>query len=512
MAEAIAARTRGDDYQARVFWLHACRLFQERSAVEEVAFDDPGLHYFDDVSLYYKCPVPDERGDTVLADHYQIKFHVDCSGCLKWECLMDPAFIGAKNRSLLQRVSDFQTTYSSDKKPFRLYFLSPWDADSVDPLSKLISNQGGEIRFGVLFDGGSDRTSMGRVRKGWREHLDLDDEGLRETLRPLRVVTRYFDLKTLSELLNIRLYAAGLTPVGDQSQANLYDDLIKKVHQTGRVRFNSDQLRDICEREQLWRGMQSTQASVETYGIRSFMRWAEHMEDETDGLLCLVHYFDNREILEPALWGKKVVPEVREFVNRMKPGRSYRLLLDAHTSICFAAGYFLPVKSGIDVSVVQSTQNRRLLWTPRPNANTNGPEIWSIERETSGPSGSEVAVAVSVTHDVKADVVDYVKRELPNVGNILSFSVQPSPGPTAIRDVDHAILLTQSLSSNLRTARTLEERKQVMHLFVSAPAGFTFFLGQLAHSFGSVVVYEYDFETNAPGSYQPGFRVPESVS
>jgi hypothetical protein len=52
MAEAIAARTRGDDYQARVFWLPACRLFQEHSAVEEIGFDDPELRYFDDVSLY----------------------------------------------------------------------------------------------------------------------------------------------------------------------------------------------------------------------------------------------------------------------------------------------------------------------------------------------------------------------------------------------------------------------------------------------------------------------------
>ncbi len=512
MAEAIAARTRGDDYQARVFWLHACRLFQEHSAVEEVAFDDPALQYFDDVSLYYKWGVPDERGGTILADHYQVKFHVDCSGCLTSDSLLDPAFIGAKSRSLLQRIQDFRAAYASAKIPFRLYFVSPWDTDSFDPLAKLISNQGGEIRMGVLFDGGSDRTAMGRVRRAWREHLEVDDEGLKETLEPLRVVPRYFDLKMLSELLNIRLGASGLMPVADYSQTNVYDDLIKKVHQAGRVRFTRDQLREICERERLWQGTQLKQGPIETYGIRSFLRWAEHMEDETDRMVCLVRYFDNREIREPGLWGSKVLPEVRKFVSEMKPGRSYRLLLDAHTSICFAAGYFLPVKSGIAVSVMQGTQGRRELWTPRALGASNGPTTWSITQESLSSSGAEVAVAISVTHNVSADVRAYVKANLPNVRRILIFSMLPDPGPTAIRDVDHALALAQSVSANLRTERAPEERKQAMHLFLSAPAGFSFFLGQLAQSFGPAVVYEYDFETNAPGAYQPGIRLPVGSS
>ena len=132
---------------------------------------------------------------------------------------------------------------------------------------------------------------------------------------------RYFDLNMLSELLNIRLGAVGLMPVGDHSQANVYDDLIKKVHQAGRVRFTHDQLREICERERLWQGTPSAPGSSETYGIRSFFRWAEHMEDETDRMVCLVRYFDNREIRAPGLWGSKVVPEVKEFVSQMKPGR-----------------------------------------------------------------------------------------------------------------------------------------------------------------------------------------------
>jgi hypothetical protein len=508
MAEAIAARTRGDDYQARVFWLHACRLFQAHSAVEEIAFEDPGLRYFDDVSLYYKNGVPDERGGTVLADHYQVKFHVDCSGCLTAEALTDPAFLGVKSRSLLQRMQEFRTAYASAKIPFRLYFVSPWDTDSADPLAKLVSNQGGEIRLGVLFDGGSERTEMGRVRQEWRKHLEVDDEGLKEALEPLRVVPRYFDLKMLSELLNIRLAAAGLVPVGDHSRASAYDDLIKKVHQAGRVRFTREQLQEICEQERLWQEMPAALERSETYGIRSFLRWAEHMEDETDRMLCLVRYFDNREIRAPGLWGSSVLPEIQKFVGEMKPGRSYRLLLDTHTSVCFAAGYFLPWKSGIDVSVIQGTQGRRQLWAPRQVGASPASTCWSVSQEHLNPSGAEVAVAVSVTHPVDNDVRAFAKANLPKVGRMLQFSVLPGPGPAAIRDAEHAVALAQSLASSLKTERSLEERKEAMHLFLAAPAGFSFFLGQLAASFGRVVGYEYDFETNAPGAYVASIRLP----
>ena len=39
MAKAVAARMHGDDYQARVFWLNVCRLFEDRSKVAAVEIE-----------------------------------------------------------------------------------------------------------------------------------------------------------------------------------------------------------------------------------------------------------------------------------------------------------------------------------------------------------------------------------------------------------------------------------------------------------------------------------------
>jgi hypothetical protein len=71
-----------------------------------------------------------------------------------------------------------------------------------------------------------------------------------------------------------------------------------------------------------------------------------------------------------------------------------------------------------------------------------------------------------------------------------------------VGDGAHAFALAQQLAA-LFKQRTREERDGALHLFAASPNAFMFFLGQLAHGFGTSVLYEYDFESNALGAYQP---------
>ena len=62
MSRAVAARAQGDVYQARFFWLQACRLFQPHAQVARVGYDVDGIKAFDDVVVDYEPPVHDDRG------------------------------------------------------------------------------------------------------------------------------------------------------------------------------------------------------------------------------------------------------------------------------------------------------------------------------------------------------------------------------------------------------------------------------------------------------------------
>lgn len=511
MVRAVAARTQGDDYQARFFWYQACRLFEPRSVVESISFENPNLRFFDDVSLFYKKAVPGERGESIWADHHQLKFHVDHSDQFSCGALLDPEFIGAKT-SLLQRLRDFHEAFPPEPKAYRVYVNAPWGIRPDDPLGKLVSSQGGEFRLHVLFDGKSDQSAMGKIRKKWRDHLQIEDDAiLKNIIAPLRLETSFFTLGKLREFLNVNLRSVGLKPVPDDALSHPYDDLIRKLHQAGRTEFKVADLREICEKEGLLLGHPGLEDKRLVFGLRSFFRWAEHMEDETDRLLCLVQHFDNRNIRDARLWNEAIIPKVLDFLSQMHPGSSYELRMDTHSSIAFLAGFCLPSKSGIDIIPTQKTLGFKSVWHVRPAKAQSPlpPNSWTIESTPMNPGQPEVALALSVTHDVREDVRLYVKNNLQSVGRILELTVVPSPSSTSVRDGTHALMLAQAVEAEIRK-RTPSERSSRLHIFVSGPNAFVFFLGQLAHSFGGCLIYEYDFETNAAGAYMAAISLPPS--
>jgi hypothetical protein len=112
MAQAVVARRQGDDFQARLFWLHAARLLDPAGDVASVAYET-GPKAFDDVLVSYdpaRAP-QDHAGSLLVRDHLQCKWHVrpDEFGYAE---LIDPAFSGAQAVSFLQRARDAQQQHA----------------------------------------------------------------------------------------------------------------------------------------------------------------------------------------------------------------------------------------------------------------------------------------------------------------------------------------------------------------------------------------------------------------
>jgi hypothetical protein len=508
MGSAVIARMQGDDYQARFFWLQACRLFQPYSKVCHVAYELAQIKSFDDVVVRYSEPLCLERGDLVEADYFQVKFHINQAGAFTCAAFIDPKFINATSISLLQRLHAAQRAFAPDGTGCRLIIVSPWIVHPDDPLAALVSNNGGEFHLDKLFDGTGDRSAMGRVRKMWRDHLGVNDAELKTVLRPLRVYINAPTLVRISEDLNKELYLLGFVPVEAGQAVHPYDDLIKKLLAQGSNEFTREALMTLTERERLRRGDYVTPGEDSIpIGIRSFMRWAEHMEDETADMLCLVRHFDGRNVRDERLWSTNIVPEVEAFISKNSAlGKPALLLLDTHASVAFAAGYCLGAKSGADITPVQRTRTGKEAWRAQRSNNHNY-DGWTISEIERPSEGHEVALAISVTHDVIFDVKEFVERSAPNVGRILACSIKPRPGPGSLLDGSHALLLVEELAAVLKR-RSREERATKLHIFASAPNAFMFYLGQMAKGFGQGTMYEYDFDNNALGAYQASISFP----
>ncbi len=502
MASAVAARIQGDDYQGRVFWIQACRLFDERTKVTKVEIESTNIKSLDDVVVHYEGVFDTDQ--PIAADYYQVKFHVTAGGAFTWEAMMDPGFINAASVSLLQRLRNAQQAFAPDGWGCRFFVYSPWSVHPDDAMADFLAKTDGRIVWRNLSEGG-ERSRMGTVRAAWRRHLALEtDEDLRRVLEPIRILTGP-TLDELAEKMNLYLRIAGLRPVEQGTIGNPYDDLARKFIAKGRTSFTRQKIEDICRREGLWVGRAIPEPRAVRLGIRSFWRFAQHLEDETDAMLCLLKHFHGRAPKDPALWSEAVVPDVECFLREHAlPGSRYHIRLQTHSSVAFLAGWTLDPKSGVDIVPVQDNTEGRHVWRPKRVSDRQSARypMWRVEiSKSEAPTGAETVVAVSVTHDILTDVETYVLASLGRSMRIIHFRM-PDPGSLAVVDGTHARILAEAIVKRVLKERTAAAGNGLSRMFFAAPNGLLFFLGRLARPLGRVVLYEHDFEAGGPTYYQ----------
>lgn len=511
MAKAVTARIAGDDYQARFFWYQVCRMFHPNTNVKSVSYEWDEVRGFDDVVVAFDPPVPDDRGGATSTDYFQVKYHVNQAHSITWKDLLSPAFIGTTSVSLLQRLKSAVDQASEQKKGCRFILVTPWYIDSKDVLASLVSNNAGEFRLDRLFDHSSgSRGQMGKIRSVWATHLAIEESQLAQVLSPFRIQAGWGGLSVLSERLNDKLLIAGLKPVAEECIANPYDDLIRKLVRSGETSFSADRVEEICRRENLWVGTVAPESKT-SIGIRSFIRYAEYMEDETEHMLDLVPYFSGRTIRSSSLWSGAILPELSTFLEQrlMRSQTQCRLYLETHSSIAFAAGYYLSTRAGAQVVPIQKSISGKQAWTPQSELRTRESSSWNLDIKIMSPGLPDIAVGISITHDVSLDVVEYIRYAVLGVREFLHFRMLPVPSSTAIEDGPHALILVQNLVARLRDRRNPSHPDQTIHLFIAAPNAFTFFLGQHGRGLGKCVIYEYAFDSGTIGAYQPAVRFPE---
>lgn len=506
MAKAVIARIEGDDYQARYFWFQVCRLFQPHTNVVRVSYEWDKIKGFDDVVSTYEPPINNDRGGLASEDYFQIKFHVSQQGVISWKALMDPAFIGSSSTSFLQRLNAGYLQAMEQGRQCRFILVTPWNVDINDPLVRLVSNNAGEIRLDRLFDGTGSRSAMGLIRTGWAKHLRTNESGLANVLASLRIYAGWGGLAELNDRLNDKLQIAGFKPVSDASNFSAYDDLIRKLIRAGKMTFTATEIKEICEREGLWVGTSIVDSNHSEIGIRSFIRRTEYMEDETEYMLDLVPYFNDRTITDNSLWKGRVIPEVAAFLGKyVTSGKNVNLHLDTHSSVALTAGYYLDSKAGVSVTPIQKTLAGKAVWKPQVCSPVSSYPLWSIAEKCINSDEQDLVIGISITHDVSADVENYLSLQRLNVRELVNFIIQPCPCSTAIIDGTHALKLVQELVAVIRKHRIPGNR--TLHLFIAGPNGFSFLLGQHCHGLGKLITYEYDFDSGAIGKYEPAIEL-----
>lgn len=497
----VAARIEGDVFQGMVFWLHAAMLLRPSSRVARVSIENDQAAGVDDVSVHYVAPGINAGGRSCAADYFQVKYHVDRSSEYTSDTFCDPAFVNT-TRSLLQRFHDARSRLGNADGWHRLNLISNWQWASSDKLGPLL-RQSEEGALPDKFFSEGVRSGLGKIRKAWREHLELSEEDFEDFARRLRFRVDYLSRPALKELLNERLINVGLREIPVDKTQNIYDTLTQQLIMNGTNSFDPQTFLEYCKREDLLAS--PPQSGPPVLGIRSFMRFAERMEDECSSFVCVAGNFEGRHIRSTDSWQNTVLPDVASFMKGASPslrtGENH-LLLECHSSVAFLAGYELDRKSGAQVFPVQKGV-RKSVWKPGTSPSTEN-SAWVTTTTTVG-SGNAVAVVVSVSREALADVKTYANSSSV-IGTVVDARPAAGVGQRAVVDADHAIALADSLAEVIRAHRA--PNGAPTHLFIAAPNALAFFLGQHRGALGKVQLYEFDFEGERGGSYSPSIHLP----
>jgi len=515
MADSVIARQQGDDYQARYFWLKACELYRQNTTATRIQWEMSEGHGFDDIAVYHQGGRLDSHsGNLVEQEYYQVKYHVNHSSGFTCELLMDPTFIGNKTESLLQRLL---VNFRRDPNSYAhslYYIVNTWGLVHADPIAKIVGNNGA-IVSNYLFDGSTDASAMGQVRKKWREHLGLaSDDELKPILAQLRIVYNAPLFDDLTSHLNAGLELAGLSPISSTQRSCIYTGLIQKLHAEGRKTFTKEELWEILVQEKLHLEKKAVVDNRYTAGVRTFQRGTENLPYGSADFLCLLQHFQGRFAIDEKLWGSNILPALESFSTAIiAKGGPVVMHLDTHLTLAFALGYHLDSKSGIGTTIVQKTRAGRIEFNVDPNSDGYrmhaGDTNWQIKEDMLEEEANDVALIVNITHDIYWNVFEYLSGQVTGVRRIISASILDRPSGAAIRDGNHLAVAVDQLVTELRFRQTAVERQGRIHLFIAAPNAFAFTLGQNFRSFGAVRLYEFDFENARTGTYLPSIDLPK---
>jgi hypothetical protein len=499
----VAARIEGDVFQGMFFWLQAAALLRPSSRVRRVTIEHDKAAGVDDVSVHYVSPGINAGGRVCAADYFQVKYHVDRSAEYAASSFCDPSFIGA-TRSLLQRFHDARVKIGDGDGWHRLNLVSNWQWTAGDKLGSLLrESEGGALPDRFFSDG--PRSDLGKIRREWRDHLGLTEDAFEDFARRLRFGVDFLGRRALREWLNDRFTGVGLREIPAEQTQNVYDSLTQQFIMNGTNAFEPATFRAMCEREGLLAPPPASGPRV--LGIRSFMRFAERIEDECSSFVCVASSFEGRHVRDPGAWQGAVLADVRSFLNNPAlRAEEHHLLLECHTSLAFVAGYELDRKSGTQVFPVQKGV-RKALWKPGVRAGDATPanSAWIATKQEGTSVASDVAIAVSVTRDVLADVKSYLAGSSA-VGHLIDARPHVGVGPRVVVDADHAVALADSLAEVIRAHRPAGGG--TTHLFIAAPNALAFFLGQHRGALGKVQLYEFDFEGGRGAPYSPSVLLP----
>lgn len=488
MANQVAARLAGDDYQHLLAWNEMLSLLKPRARVREVIVEDPDGGHVDDVTTLYE---PDAARPDVFE---QVKYHIDHRGQYSTDFLLEKAT--PASRSLLEKFFiTWRKLNPNASNGLVLRLTSNWSWDGTDHVRSCI--QGKDTSLAPEFFTATPNQKIGKVRERWRTHVGAEPAEFEAFARTLRFRVGFDCFDEVAERVAERMENLGLRY--DDAALVVAVGIVRELIKSGDSSVDAQKLQQILERYDLVRPKEDEPSTV----IYLTSVKTQEFEVPPDVHLDWRHYFagdplkKGHAVIDPRVWNEEMLPELQRLeaeLNAQSGSRLIRARGLARLSPWFAFGHTFSEVARYTIEVDQQGN----LW--RTDVAPSDVEAVEGKREeVDGGEASTVAIGISITGSLDADVRSYIidHRAAANI-----LFLRPN------RELGRAVFTSAADVSGF--ARTAKERMRAfvkehqatrLMLFYFGPLSGACFLG---HQLNAVAREIQIMEDQQPG-YAPSF-------
>lgn len=470
MANQVAARLSGDDYQHLLGWQAALELLMPKRRVSCVTVEDALAGSVDDVTLQHET-------DTSIADEfYQYKYHVDQRGEYSSDSLIEHK---PNHSSLLEK---FWRTWlllrERDRhREISLYLWSNWTWDAKDKFKSCIDGRDNSITDD--FFKASPHSKLGKIRGKWQVALKADDAPFRAFLECLRFRLGFDCSDELEKRVAERMENLGLR--SDKTALLVAAGIVRNWIKSGRQELSKDDIeRTLREHDLILpdETEQGTTVYLTTVKAQKFdiapdygLDWRNYFIGDSNA--------KGHDLINPADWNGVLLPEVRRLeakINEETESRLVRARGLARLSAWFAFGFTFSDVARYTVEVDQNGKLWRTDASPSNDFRVIIESDTSTDKEIIHNNGKTVAVGVSVTGQLNEDVHRYLSSINEQVAALLLLRPERELGRECLRSEHDVVALADGVKTLTRNFVKKWDAEKLL-LFYFGPLSGACFIG-----------------------------------
>lgn len=488
MANQVAARLAGDDYQHLLAWNQMLLLRKPNANVREVIVEDPDAAHVDDVTTLFQA------GTGAVDVFEQVKYHVDQRGDYSTDYLLEKET--PKSRSLLEKFffTWRKLVAATTDRSVMLRLTSNWSWDGLADVRSCV--QGKNAALSEEFFTAGARSKIGIARERWRAHLGIGSGEFEAFARTLRFRLGYDCFEEFADRVAERMENLGLRH--DDAALKIAAGIVRDLIKVGDGHVDRARLDQLLEHHQLIQAAEEPSTVIYLTSVKTqefevppdiHIDWRAHFTGDP--------MKKGHAVNDPRAWNDLMLPELHKLESDLNAQRGPRLIRArglARLSPWFAFGHTF---SDVARYTIELDQNGSLWRTDATATDLKAIET-GRERLDAG-DGASIAVGISVTGSLEADVRAYLAAT--GAASATLF-LQPNRGlgRTAFTSAGDVVGFAKTAKELMRAFVKAQNATRLL-LFYFGPISGACFLG---HQLNAVAREIQVMEDQQPG-YEPSF-------